>query len=70
MSASVLARLSTERRQQQRRGGEEPPLVASNSVFCREERGVLRCLERRRELRRRQDLTHQLSRLQELGAES
>jgi hypothetical protein len=68
MSASVLARLNPERRHLQRRGatsrdvvGEEQGLVAASKVFGREERGVLRSLERRRQLRRRQDLARQLA---------
>ena len=65
MSATVLARLSPERRQLQRRGGDGELLLAASRVFEREERGVLRSLERRRQLRRRQDLAHQLARLQE-----
>jgi hypothetical protein len=75
MSASVLARLAPERRQLRRRGtmdrgersvvGEEQTLVAASKVFEREERGVLRSLERRRQLRRRQDLARQLAHLQD-----
>ncbi len=65
MSGRVLARISDRRRRRDRREGRRLALLASLQVFEREERAVLGTLERRAALRRQQDVSARLARLEE-----